>query len=65
MTLNYKNISINYLVEGKGDPLVLLHGFLENVDMWKDFIPQLSVNSKVICIDLLGHGKTECLGYIP
>ena len=52
------------MVEGKGDPLVLLHGFLENVDMWKDFIPQLSVNSKVICIDLLGHGKTECLGYI-
>jgi len=64
MTLNYKNITINYTVEGEGCPLILLHGFLENIDMWKSFVPQLSNNRKVICIDLLGHGKTGCLGYI-
>ncbi|WP_073084123.1 alpha/beta fold hydrolase [Winogradskyella jejuensis] len=64
MTLNYKNISINYTVKGEGDALVLLHGFLETIDMWTDFVPVLSRTRKVICIDLLGHGKTECLGYI-
>ncbi|WP_132704987.1 alpha/beta fold hydrolase [Winogradskyella wandonensis] len=64
MTLNYKNISINYTVKGQGKVLVLLHGFLETIDMWTDFVPELSKTRKVICIDLLGHGKTECLGYI-
>lgn len=64
MTLMYKNISINYKVEGEGEPVVLLHGFLENLDMWNPFIPELSKNHQVICVDLLGHGKTDCLGYV-
>lgn len=64
MTLMYKNISINYSVEGEGEAVVLLHGFLENINMWDDLIPELSKNHQVICIDLLGHGKTECLGYV-
>ena len=64
MTLNYKNISINYTIEGEGEAVVLLHGFLENMDMWNDFLPVLSENHQIIRIDLLGHGKTECLGYV-
>lgn len=64
MTLNYKNISVHYTTEGEGEALVLLHGFLETMAMWEDFVPELSKTRKVICIDLLGHGKTECLGYI-
>ena len=32
--------------------------------MWNDFIPELSENHQVICIDLLGHGQTNCLGYV-
>ncbi|WP_317166946.1 alpha/beta fold hydrolase [Winogradskyella ursingii] len=60
----YKNISINYSVEGEGEAVVLLHGFLENINMWVDLIPELSKTHKVIAIDLLGHGKTECLGYV-
>lgn len=44
--------------------MVLLHGFLENQSMWQDFVPELSKKYRVITIDLLGHGKTECLGYI-
>ena len=27
-------------------------------------MPHLSKSNRVICIDLLGHGQTECLGYI-
>ncbi len=63
-TLLYKNLKVNYTSTGKGPAVVLLHGFLENISMWKELVPQLSQNNRVICIDLLGHGKTESLGYI-
>lgn len=62
MVLDFKGISINYSVQGKGDSLVLLHGFLENKTMWDPFMPNFSKKHQVIAIDLLGHGKTGCLG---
>jgi pimeloyl-ACP methyl ester carboxylesterase len=64
MILQYKGINIFYTDDGKGHPIVFLHGFLENVSMWNPFIPELSKNNRVVCIDLLGHGKTDCLGYV-
>ncbi|MEZ4786588.1 MAG: alpha/beta hydrolase [Flavobacterium haoranii] len=62
--ITYKNTSINFSDEGKGTAIVLLHGFLENSNMWKYLQPELAKHYRVICIDLLGHGKTECLGYV-
>ena len=64
MFLNYKNINIHYTDSGKGTALVFLHGFLENSTIWKPFIPVLSKTNRVVCVDLLGHGQTECIGYI-
>ena len=64
MNLQYKGINIFYTDNGQGNPVVLLHGFLENSTMWNSFIPELSKKNRIICIDLLGHGNTECLGYI-
>ena len=43
---------------------MLLHGFLENQTMWDILVPELSKKCRIITIDLLGHGKTECLGYV-
>lgn len=60
----YKNAKITYSDTGKGTAIVLLHGFLENLKMWDRFIPELSEKHRVIAIDLLGHGATECLGYV-
>ena len=60
----YKNIKVHYSDQGKGSAIVLLHGFLENSSMWNNLIPHLIKRNRVICIDLLGHGKTECLGYV-
>lgn len=60
----FKNTKIRFADFGKGEAIVLLHGFLENSSMWKDFIPTLSKKNRVITIDLLGHGKSECLGYV-
>ena len=42
----------------------MLHGFLENQQMWHDMIPELTKKYRVITVDLLGHGQTECLGYV-
>ncbi|WP_271784837.1 alpha/beta fold hydrolase [Aquimarina algiphila] len=64
MILAYKGIKINYSVFGKGTPVVFLHGFLENSTMWKETTIHLSKSYYCITIDLLGHGDTECLGYI-
>ena len=55
MILDYKNITINYKLSGKGSPVVLLHGFLENLDMWGDLTSEISQTHQVISIDLLGH----------
>lgn len=63
MVLQFKNIPVYYEDEGQGKAIILLHGFLENSTMWKDLKPLFMKNNRVICIDLLGHGQTDCLGY--
>jgi pimeloyl-ACP methyl ester carboxylesterase len=60
----FKNTAISFSDIGKGTVVVLLHGFLENKKMWKDLVPSLAEKNRVISIDLLGHGETDCLGYI-
>lgn len=60
----YKNTKISFTDDGKGTAVVLLHGFLENKTMWDKYVSALSKNHRVITIDLLGHGETECLGYV-
>jgi pimeloyl-ACP methyl ester carboxylesterase len=60
----FKNTSISYSDNGKGTAIVLLHGFLENQKMWDNYIEAFSKKNRVITIDLLGHGDTECMGYV-
>ena len=63
-TIIYKNIKVSYTDNGQGSVIVLIHGFLENKTMWNAVVPILTKKSRVITIDLLGHGKTENIGYI-
>lgn len=60
----YKNTKISYTDSGEGTTIVLLHGFLENKKMWQEYVTLFSQNYRVITIDLLGHGETDCLGYV-
>lgn len=62
--IQFKNTNIAYSDTGKGNAIVLLHGFLENQRMWNEFVPEFSKKQRVITIDLLGHGATECMGYV-
>lgn len=61
--LSFLSGNIHCITEGKGRCVVLLHGFLGSVEIWKYIIPVLSKSYKVIAIDLPGHGKSDCLGY--
>lgn len=64
MNLLHKNTNVHFTSIGKGNAVVLLHGFLENSAMWNEIANILSKRNRVICIDLLGHGQTGNLGYI-
>jgi pimeloyl-ACP methyl ester carboxylesterase len=60
----YKHLNVHYTEAGKGPALVLLHGFLENLRMWDEFIKALQSHYRVVCIDLPGHGLTPNFGYV-
>jgi pimeloyl-ACP methyl ester carboxylesterase len=60
----FKNINVSFTDAGKGKAVVFLHGFLEDKSIWNDFANQLAEKYRIITIDLLGHGKTECLSYV-
>ena len=56
---NYQEKKIYYRVKGKGQSIVLLHGFLESQNIWNHYSEQLSKTHRVITIDLPGHGKSD------
>ena len=50
--------SISFFEKGKGQPVVLIHGFCEIGEMWRHFATSLSNEFRVICPDLPGCGKS-------
>lgn len=50
---------IHYLVAGKGDPILLLHGYTETSHMWLPLIDKLSRDHLVIAPDLRGFGQSS------
>ena len=42
--------------------VVLLHGYLESMLVWEDFIPLLYKSVRVVTLDLPGHGISEVKG---
>ncbi|HLV63165.1 alpha/beta hydrolase [Galbibacter sp.] len=64
MTINFKGTTVNFTDQGQGSAVVLLHGFLENSMIWDAVIASLVDRYRVVSIDLLGHGKSGCIGYV-
>ncbi len=64
MTLKYNGAHIYFESKGKGDALVLLHGFTESSAIWHAFTENLSKKFRVITIDLPGHGESENIGSV-
>ena len=50
---------------GKGEKcVVLLHGYLESMYVWEDFLPLLTPHFRVITVDIPGHGISEVKGEV-
>ncbi len=64
MYITYHNSKIFCEVCGKGQPIVMLHGFTESSAIWQHFANSLSQSYTVVTIDLPGHGRSDCFGYV-
>lgn len=56
---NVNGIKLHYLTAGKGDPVILLHGYAQNSHMWRPLIPELARTHTVIAPDLRGFGQSD------
>jgi pimeloyl-ACP methyl ester carboxylesterase len=60
-----EDITLNYLDEGDGEPILLVHGFASNIDTnwvhtgWVKTL--LAAGRRVVAIDNRGHGQSEKL----
>lgn len=60
----FQGNKIRYSDKGEGEVLVLLHGFIERIEIWKEFSHELSKQYRVICIELPGHGESEVIASV-
>jgi pimeloyl-ACP methyl ester carboxylesterase len=56
---NVNGVRLHYLVAGKGDPVVLLHGYAETSHMWRPLIAHLASTHTVMAPDLRGAGRSS------
>ncbi|MFL5031909.1 MAG: alpha/beta fold hydrolase, partial [Xanthobacteraceae bacterium] len=49
---------LHYLAAGKGDAILLLHGYAQTSHMWRPLIAQLAKTNAVIAPDLRGFGQS-------
>lgn len=55
-------VKIHYIVEGKGEPVLLIHGFAASLDMnWvlPGIVKNLAKDYQVIALDNRGHGRSD------
>ena len=52
------DIKLNFIEQGQGQPMILLHGNGENCNYFEHQIPCFSKNYHVIAIDTRGHGQS-------
>ena len=59
MTINIRNININYIQYGSGSDVVLLHGWGQNIAMMKPIGDRLQKKHRITILDFPGFGESE------
>ena len=59
MNIVVDDLNINYICEGSGETVVLLHGWGANITLFKDIIALLSAQYRVIALDMPGFGESD------
>lgn len=57
--LEVKGSKIHYIDEGKGDPVLFLHGNPTSSYLWRNIIPYMTSQGRCIAPDLIGMGKSD------
>ena len=52
-------VKLYYYEEGKGPPLLLIHGFGASTYTWRHVAPELAKSYRVIAVDLKGFGQSD------
>jgi pimeloyl-ACP methyl ester carboxylesterase len=52
-------VRLAYRDEGKGPPILLIHGFGANIYTWRHLEPALAARHRVLSIDLKGFGRSD------
>ncbi len=50
---------LHYVTAGEGKPILFLHGNPTSSYMWRNVLPHLSSDARVIAVDLVGMGKSD------
>jgi len=56
---NVNGTRLHYVLGGKGNAVVLLHGYAQTSHMWNPLMPLLATNHTVIVPDLRGAGDSS------
>ena len=59
MQVKIKNWNINYEVEGKGEPIILLHGWLTDLESMRPLTTNFVNNFKVYLVDVEKKKKSD------
>src|SRR6476660_1225112 len=52
-------VRLHYLTAGKGEPVILLHGYAQNSHMWRPLMVELAKTRLVVAPDLRGFGQSS------
>lgn len=65
-TIEIEGHTVHYRDEGRDNTktVVLLHGFMQSLDVWSSYVLTYMNRFRVVTIDLPGHGQTDCFGEI-
>ena len=58
MVKKIDGISVNYIDEGEGDTVLLLHGWGANITLYQSIVDTLKQGRRVLALDMPGFGKT-------